>query len=505
VASPPSARSKRLSAADGILHFQEHDAEEIQKARKSVQGNLKKVQLAFESVAAFAPIDEASKNGWMMASKTRRQMWELLSFQVESGLGPPSQQQLDLLWRKYDGNNDLELSMTEVRAMLVDVAGAMIAYLKNVQKDVEFSLKHATSPFERMLATTFKLTNDAQMKLFSSHVDGRLTEDEVAAAFASLDVNHDGHVTKDEFMEKAGETFFGILLEHAKMHATLSHIAEEALDVTSPKPTAANATLPHSDALSKAMREAREADGAIKMARKRIDDHVRGREILAARVIEGTRHLLDGHHKMQAELRREVQAERAAIQVDFELSAKESVPSQMQRAQIGRMWTLMSKQLIAGQGAPRESQLGAIFDKYADPKSHSLSKGDLSMAMMDYAQARVEEITRHELPAMMDYARPGGGESTKNTQLHADNEFVQLLTNARRMSKEAELALCRAQAGGSMSPAELARAFKTLDVDGDGLVYRHEFVSQATDVFFSIQLGRVHNWSAFEEAAASVG
>ena len=92
----------------------------------------------------------------------------------------------------------------------------------------------------------------------------------------------------------------------------------------------------------------------------------------------------------------------AEIQVEFELSAKAREGSDLEQAgaeRTARMWSLMSKQFIAGLGAPRESQLAAVFDKYAgggvaSSTSRGMSKGDLASAMRDYALSRHEEISK---------------------------------------------------------------------------------------------------------------
>ena len=84
------------------------------------------------------------------------------------------------------------------------------------------------------------------------------------------------------------------------------------------------------------------------------------------------------------------------------------------------MWNLMSKQLIAGMGAPRATQLASIYDRYTDPKKGCLTKGDLALAMKDYSEARVLEISTHELPEL----------ETAMARQTSTNQFVHLLTRA---------------------------------------------------------------------------
>ena len=362
------------------------------------------------------------------------------------------------------------------------------------------------------MLSTWRLTLEAQLALHRAHAEGRINDEAIKSTFRALDVNGDGRVTYSEFMQRAAPVFFRHLIDSATMSAMLEDLAaqaaaEEGASGGSAAPPVAK--LMSFEALDRAEREAKAASAAIVASRQRLAAHeqrARAKRPAPARakrpsnvthdVAEGIGHLIRDRHALQAKLASEVQADRAVVQVEFELSAQAVEGSEDERVigqRTARMWTLLSKQMIAGLGTPRESQLGAIFDKYADPKTRCLSKGDLSIAIRDYSAARCDEIVQVELKELEEADRSAEG-----------NAFVKLLTHARRISKEAELALYQAQAAGTISRAGIDAAFKALDVDGDGRVRRNEFVARAIDVFFSMQLGRIQNWDRLEEAAVAL-
>ena len=103
-------------------------SEDISKRAEDISRRTLKnrdlVQSAFESVAAFDAVQGSTRLGAEHTGAVRKRMWSMLTDQVESGLGGPSEEQLALLWSKYDGNGDGTLSRVEIQQIMIDYAGA---------------------------------------------------------------------------------------------------------------------------------------------------------------------------------------------------------------------------------------------------------------------------------------------------------------------------------------------------------------------------------------------
>ena len=315
-------RTSRHVAAEAVLSFYKSSAVEVQAERAMVEKNCQAVQRAFDQVASFAPVDEATRLGWEKAGKMRRQMWELVNHQVSSGLGAPTEDQLTSLWNKYDGNRDGQLSRAEVRAMLCDYAGAMVEHCNQTLKNLSVMRRNHNSPFAHMVISTFELTIEAQLALHRAHVNGRVTEEEVSSALNKLDINKDGRVERAEFMEKAPETFFGHLLEVAAMQLELQQMATE--------PTAPPTRTVMDEAVERAEREAKQATMKLHSSKRRLELHQRrslgqeGREMLGLQIVDGTRQLLKERTVFQGRLASEVRAEGAIVQIEMEMATRAS-------------------------------------------------------------------------------------------------------------------------------------------------------------------------------------
>ena len=119
-ATPPPteeqlAKIRRLSVVTEDLETAgDVIVEQLASAQRHVSSTQKSVTKAFESVAAFVPVyEEATRLGSEESKKMRHEMWSLLTEQVASGMGTPSEEQLAALWRKYDSNRDGMLSHSE--------------------------------------------------------------------------------------------------------------------------------------------------------------------------------------------------------------------------------------------------------------------------------------------------------------------------------------------------------------------------------------------------------
>ena len=117
-------------------------------------------------------------------------------------------------------------------------------------------------------------------------------------------------------------------------------------------------------------------------------------------------------------------------------------------------------------------QLLALWTKYDADGNGTLSRGELAHLLADYAKARALEIEREELPRIQ-----------KMMDAEGNNQFVLLLSRARKMAKEAELELFKAQAEGQISAADLQTTFSKLDTDHDVSVCVCEFERATSPMF----------------------
>ena len=86
----------------------------VERQRSDVSRRRRAVQAAFEAEISENRSARGDELLNKESGKARSDMWTMLSQQVESGIGPPTEEQLELLWRKYDSNADGTLSKREL-------------------------------------------------------------------------------------------------------------------------------------------------------------------------------------------------------------------------------------------------------------------------------------------------------------------------------------------------------------------------------------------------------
>ena len=217
--------SSRGSVQEGLRQFGQDLETDLTAKQIRVKKTSQAVQDNFGKVAAFVPIDLATKKGNEESFKVRSEMWQLLCSQVEAGMGTPTEEQLAALWRKYDGNSDGVLSLAELRLVLTDYAAAMHARLSESLPILQRRLEQARGkldPFVEMMGAAFVSECEAQLGLYRAQAEGRITQEAIGAALGKLDTSHDGRITRDEFMSNATPVFFSGLLETMTNEAMLA-------------------------------------------------------------------------------------------------------------------------------------------------------------------------------------------------------------------------------------------------------------------------------------------
>ena len=90
--------SSRQTISEGIQDLGHQLEDELMHEQEVVAKTRVQVQRDFLAVAKFVPIENATRLGAEEGARVRKQMWELLCSQVESGLGTPNDGQLMALW-----------------------------------------------------------------------------------------------------------------------------------------------------------------------------------------------------------------------------------------------------------------------------------------------------------------------------------------------------------------------------------------------------------------------
>jgi Ca2+-binding EF-hand superfamily protein len=460
-AVPPPARrgSTKGRLADDFKDYGDQLEADLKEQQTIVQRDRDKVQKAFSAVAKFDPVEAATRLGSEKSASVRKQMWELLCAQVESGLGTPTEEQLSALWSKYDGNSDGNLSLTEMRQMVVDHSAAMHARLSKhlpvFQKRL-LSGAGALNPFVELITRAFMYECEAQLAMHRAQSEGRITQAQLSETFRTMDTSHDGRITRDEFMAKATGTFFSSLLEEVTNEAMVASMSAAAADAKTAKPSFIF------QSLEKAEREASLAQKTVDDAHKRMRQFTEytkrlkeDRDEWEHEIEKGAQTLVQKFDDYTSDVKSVVRRDGATTLVQLELAISGGTDETARTSSV-KMFEILSKQLAAGMGKPNEEQLAALWKRYDEDGNGSLSRGELGHLITDYATARAGEIKREEIPLL-----------EKILETEGSNQFVCLLTRARLMAKEAELALFVAQAEGQLADADLKNAFAALDANHD--------------------------------------
>lgn len=172
---------------------------EQMRLRGEVQDSRTRIETAVrQQLSGLDPADAAS---------ARVEMWTLLLKQVVSGMGAPQQEQLELLWRKYDANHDGKLQRNELVLIIKDHATSMHDALttRDLPK-VRAAL--AKQPGNFLLEMQLK-TLEQQEIVLRAQKGGKIDGAASDKIFDALDLDHDGTVTREEFITRAPQVFYG--------------------------------------------------------------------------------------------------------------------------------------------------------------------------------------------------------------------------------------------------------------------------------------------------------
>ena len=146
-------------------------------------------------------------------------MFQLLSRQVISGMGRPSIDQLAALWKRYDADGNGVLTKSELSHLLVDYAASQADL---ITKDVLPQLRRqidlgGSNQYVLLLCRARIMAQEAKLALFKSQAEGQLAAADLNAAFEHLDTDHNGRISKQEFLAGAADVMFRSQMERLKV------------------------------------------------------------------------------------------------------------------------------------------------------------------------------------------------------------------------------------------------------------------------------------------------
>jgi len=354
-------------------------------------------------------------------------------------------------------------------------------------------LEGTLNPFVELICRACAYECEAQLALFRAQSEGRIPHDELARVQRKLDRNGDGHITRNEFMANATSVFFSSLLEEVTNEAMIASMSAAASSPSKTRPSLVLQSIENEAQLAGRLSVVERVDGA----RRRVDDFTaytkriqEDKGMVVHEIEHGVRTMRHASETQRLEAEQSVRNDGATTLVALELAVAGSSDVGVRAASV-RLFALLSQQLVAGLGTPNEQQLLALFRRYDEDGNGVLSRGEIAHLIADYSAARAGQIETQELPGLRASLKTDGS-----------NQFVCLLTRARVMAKEAELALFKSQAEGQVANADLCAMFNRLDTNRDGMISKDEFSRGMADVLFATQLERIQKWTSVLNDAA---
>ena len=219
------------------------------------------------------------------------------------------------------------------------------------------ALNGTLNPFVELVCRAFVYEAEAQLALYRAQADGRITAEALGNVIRQLDTSRDGHVTRDEFMANATQTFFSSLLEEMTNEAMVAGMSAAASDAADARPSLVF------QSLEKAEKEALMAKKSADNARRRLaqftayttrlkDDQNK----MAEEIESGAKTMMAWRERRGAELLQCVRRDGANTLVALEMAMKGGSDDDAREHSV-HLFSILSKQLVAGMGEPSHEQV----------------------------------------------------------------------------------------------------------------------------------------------------
>ena len=206
---------------DAMMKVMGDMQKQIEKAQKEQIAEQKELRKLIERQQSGVLRD--LKGAGAADADPRVQMWELIMKATSLPNGKPESEQLAALWDKYDPDGKWELSKEKLKLILQDQANAKVQILLMEIPKVKTKLAEQTKgdPFAGAMEPMVLGALEGQLKMHELQAKGEIGEDHINLIFDQLDKNHDHHVSKAEFLERAADVFLAEQMQVQRMQAAM--------------------------------------------------------------------------------------------------------------------------------------------------------------------------------------------------------------------------------------------------------------------------------------------
>ena len=114
------------------------------------------------------------------------------------------------LWKRYDEDGNGVLSRGELAHVVADYASARVLEIEKEELPKLRLMMEAegSNQFLLLISRARMMAKEAELQLFKSQSEGQIAAADINDAFHKLDANHDGSISKDEFLKGATDVLF---------------------------------------------------------------------------------------------------------------------------------------------------------------------------------------------------------------------------------------------------------------------------------------------------------